>query len=244
MKIYYVNIYDTLTLVASSAQLPYPIENVQQQHLPKVWKPTGKVSENIVGNTGAFTPDGAFIAGHNFTESAVIKIQGNDSDSWGSPTVDITMTRGEHYYYAFTGFSELAYWRFLIADSTNPDDIEVGRAWLGVAVEIPVPSRQFTENIDDTTNIDFGLTGQSFGDIGYQFREMDIMIPKNTEAQKAILKTYYATVKKAQPHFVNFAVGMEDRLEPMYSLLLSKLALRNIKTLVLWGTKLSYLEAK
>ena len=245
MKLYYVNALDAVAPTPSTEASPNLAVNVQKQWLGVTWRTAGIAAENIVFPTGALTPAGAFIAGHNLTASATVKIEGNSSDVWTSPSVSITMTRGEHYYYAFATFTEQAFWRYTIADPTNTNAyLEIGRLWLGVAVEIPVPSKQFTEEIEDTTETTVSLTGAVYGDVGYQYRKMDFAFAVTTAAEKAVLKTYFTTIKMSKPHFINPAVGLESRIEPMYGVLVSNLALRNIKTLLLWGTRLSYREAK
>ena len=243
MKLAYINGIDNLTLTASSEASGFDVENVQQEHLSKRWRATGDTSEDVVIAATALNPDVAFLAGHNLSDSAVVKIQGNDTDSWGAPAVDITMSKSDGVYYALTGFSSRDFWRFLITDPTNPDGfIEVGRMWAGAAVFVRGPSISFSDDLIDTSVTDISLSGQPYGDKRYSFRALQTTYPLWTDTEKAAMELYSKTVKKSVPHFVIYNDAVIATLGPVYVILTSDVSFNHIKKVVKWTSSLNHRE--
>lgn len=246
MLLSYVNTFDTYTLTASSEAEGYLVGNAQAIHLSKKWRSTGDTSEYVIGGdtTSPLTPDCAFVAGHNLPSSAVVKIQGDTGDSFASPVVDITMTRGNSIYYAFAGFSEQKYWRFLIGDSTNENGyVEVGKLWLGASASIDNgPARGFTENMYDTTVQSFSRGGQAYADKGYRYKSYDVYFPYWTDAMKNDVETFADAVQLADPFFVTFDTAKADKLNPVYAVMSSGIDYSNLLGLSKWDGKISFRE--
>ena len=102
-------------------------------------------SHSIVFDFGsAVTIDTCAMANINFTTSAIVKIQGNAADSWGSPSLSETLVVSglgldpaytNLFHKIVTGSPTYRYWRINIDDTTNPNGYyQVGEAWLGVRV--------------------------------------------------------------------------------------------------------------
>jgi len=69
---------------------------------------------------------------HNFSPSAVVKIQGNATDSWGSPSVDVTLTVATLMAYFWSTPQTYQYWKLDIVDSAPVAAyLEAGRIFLG-----------------------------------------------------------------------------------------------------------------
>ena len=245
MLLSYVNRFDAYTLTPSSEAPNLPVENVQAIHLSNKWRTTAAATENVVGGSAvAFTPDCAFIAGHNISSAAVVKIQGNDADVWVGPTVDITMTRGKTVYYAFAGFAAHLYWRFLITDPTNPDGyIEIGRLWLGASTSLANgPSRGMAETMHDTTAQSFSITGQLYSDRGIRFKSYDVYFPFFTDAVKVTVETFADAVGLGVPFFITYDTAKADKLNPFYAVMSSGIGYTNLLGLVKWDGKMSFRE--
>jgi len=86
---------------------------------------------------------------YNLTNTATIKLQGNDSDAWGAPPVDITLTKTSGVIAEiFSSTETYRYWRILITDVDNADGyVEMGRAFLG---EYFNPARSYQDNYTKT----------------------------------------------------------------------------------------------
>ena len=245
MLLSYENRFDAYTLVPSSEAPNLGIKNAQLIHLSNKWRTIGDASEDVVGGSAvAFTPDCAFIAGHNISDAATVKIQGNDVDVWVGPTVDITMTRGKTVYYAFVGFAAHLYWRFLVEDPTNPDGyIEIGRLWLGASTSLDNgPARGLVETMHDTTAQTFSITGQLYSDRGIRFKSYDVYFPFFTDAIKANVETFADAVGTGVPFFVTYDTGKADKLNPFYAVMTSGIGYTNLLGLVKWDGKMAFRE--
>ena len=127
---------DEPTVTSSPAATGYPAANAALNDHVHVWRPDslvgGKWWKAFFG--AAVNINFAFIPRfHNLQTGATVRIQGNDADDWGDPTIneEITCTAGKALCKTFTGGSLLR-WRWVITDETNPDGyIEIPLFWLG-----------------------------------------------------------------------------------------------------------------
>lgn len=119
------------TLTANSAVVNYPVTNILDSRLSRIFRTSSSTTAEIVFDAGsAVTVDSVCIAAHNITSSVTtLKFQGNASDVWTSPSIDETLTwDADIITKDFTGGS-YRYWRIQVIDGTNPDGyIEIGRA--------------------------------------------------------------------------------------------------------------------
>jgi hypothetical protein len=151
----YTNRVDTATITASSEVATLPAANVKQPWKTKVWRTTGDTSEWIKFNFGsAQTVRALVVVGHNLTSGATIKIQGNATDVWTAPSVDVTLTwNAANLVYLWGSDQSYQYWRITLADAANPSGyLEIGRVFLGPTT---TPDRNFSswarEVVDPTT---------------------------------------------------------------------------------------------
>ncbi len=248
MQIYYNNKIDATTIVTESSSVSgSPATDVQRPHLVRRWKTTGITDESLsffMGVGTPYTPAIAILAGHNLTASAVVKIQGHTANTWGAPDVDITMDRVGDVYTATVGFSSKLYWRFHIADGTNPDGfISVGRMWLGGILAINGPSSSSSEEHGDTSTISQSRTGQVFGDVGYRYRRYDLFIPYWTSAMKANIETMLDFVVGGVQMFVAIDESNLPSLPMLYCTLEPGMRYNNLKSLTKWSGNLKLREA-
>lgn len=133
------------TATASSEASEYPVENVFTNNYSQVWRSDAADSsgETIVFDFGLSVDVNDIAIGNtNIRSTATVKIQGNNANSWGAPTIDetidVTSMDGTRrcIYHNFDG-SGLRYWRLVVIDDGNPDGfIEIGKVMLGDAVTL------------------------------------------------------------------------------------------------------------
>jgi hypothetical protein len=240
MQISYNNFFDDVTLIASSEVEGFEVSNVQSIHLSNYWKSTG-ITDEWIKTTNTLTPEAVYIAGTNLTPSAVIKIQGNSSDIWTSPAVNVTLTLGENgIWYSTTTMSAQDYWRISIVDTTNSNGyITIGRIWVGELLEVEGPYINFAENITNTSATTLSISGQVYGDVGFTYKSYSFTYPWWDQTEKDAIIEFSDTVNKAQPFFI-----MADTIGPLYCILTNDLEFDHLKSLEIWSSKLNFLEVK
>jgi hypothetical protein len=223
MRIIYDNLFDDGTLDASTEADNYPVENIVNQHSSVKWRSTtgSLTSQWVTVDAGAgetFTVDCVAILGHNFTNSATIKFQMNATDSWGSPSVDETLTWREGMILKFFTESTYRFARISIDDAGNTDNyLTIGRIFMSTYLQISPSSKnnfKITNNTTDTTS--FSISGESYSDIGCQYRTFDYSFPPTDFDMIDDLRTMFETVGNHQPFvFLNFDTRYTE-IEPAY----------------------------
>ena len=226
MRFLYSNLFDTAgyTLTENSEESTYPVENTQDYQLSKHYRTTGDTSEwvKIDGLASeAITANIAFIAGHNITSGATtIKIQGSNTDSWSPPTVDETITHSTGVMWdAFTS-DDLRYWRWLIADASNPDTyLKIGRLGLGTYFDLTNwPATDFDPRPIDTSTSRRSPTGQLYGNEGVIYYEYDYYFSHLTNTEKVNMVTMWETNKKVKP-ILMIPNPSDTTLPPVYGII-------------------------
>lgn len=115
------------------------------------------------------------------TPSAVIKLQGNETDTWDNPSYDSTLTYYDENIFVLNEdglhTEPLRYWRVYIEDMSNANGyVEVGSLYLGDAYGPPRGAVQFpfqSDYVDRSTTV-FSEGGQSFSDIKQKSQSFSI----------------------------------------------------------------------
>ena len=153
--LYNMDTWDGATITGSSqANADLVPANVVHDHVSKMWRTTGKASENIVFDLGTATKITVFsMFTFNLTASATVTLQANASNSWGSPSYSQALTIATNsdgtvlqrivYFLDQT----YRYWRVTLADSGNAASyLQIGRIAAGEYYEL-------TRNINQNFNI-------------------------------------------------------------------------------------------
>lgn len=123
---------NTLSSVSSEDSV-YTKDNLYNQRPSKVFRFTAKTGNTVTVNLGSAIPiTTVAVINHNFTASVTLNIQGNASDSWGSPSYAHSLTY-------FAGINNLyfllnqtyQYWRLTVDDSTNTVNPQIGQFIIG-----------------------------------------------------------------------------------------------------------------
>jgi len=145
------------------------------------------------------------------TVTATIKLQGNETDSWGSPSYEQALTYNSQAMYRFsdTGLhtEALRYWKLLIEDLDNPEGhVELGSVFLGNYFESTRGAVQFPFNgkyIDRSVTA-FSEGGQTFSDEREKSESFSINWFGLTIAEKEDIEDFWTRFGTARPFFVAF----------------------------------------
>jgi len=245
MKILYDNKFLDSTILASSENPNYLAANMQNPILSKVYRSTAdsttiKISTNITASFCA-------ILGHNFTSTVVITLQGNDTDAWGSPSFEETISyRSDMCILQFTE-ADYNYWRVVITDDDSSADgyIEIGSIYLGTFIQMPGMKQDQTFEKKSLSNVSISYSGQSFGETRYLYRNPNINFPFITHSMRDSLNDMWDNNQNVKQIIV---LVWSDRLDleaPMYALIdQDTLSFKRNDNNVNfpWGTKLKLRE--
>lgn len=204
MKFYYLNkwLNPAGVITASSEASGYGVASLSNYLVAKKWRSTGDTDEWIKINfAAAQSITDVAIVGHNFTNGATVRIQGNASDSWGSPTVNETITWRDYIMDKnFTGGSH-AWWRLHIADAANPDGyVELGLIFIGGNLTFgDIVGTDWPETKLENSIINETRTGQVYGDEGIIRRLFSFDIPHIDLTQKGQFEDMFNEVGKHTP---------------------------------------------
>ena len=218
MRVLGENLLD-LCSVNGLALVGFPASNLQHPHLSKRWRSTLLENAAAVFDAGAGSTveaDLVFIAQHNLTASAVVKVQANDLDDWTTPSVDITLTWAG---YILIGYPTLnhRFVRLLVDDPTNEEAyIEIGRAGAGLYAQLTVKQEGLIDDVEDSTVDEESVTGQPFADLGVISRVYEVPLGTVSLADRNILIALYAAVGKHTPILVLLDETDLVTLPPLY----------------------------
>jgi len=115
-----------ISITPSSEDSIYKKDYLYNQRPSLPFRFTGKTDENIVIDFGsAKTITIIALINHNLTSNATIKIQANSVNDFTTPPYNVTLTWHEENLY-FTLNQTYQYWKLIIQDSGNSENIEIG----------------------------------------------------------------------------------------------------------------------
>lgn len=214
MRILYGDLWKGKTLTASSEAAGYPGVNTQHAHLSKVWRTTGKAAEWIkINASAAVSADSIAIVAHNLSASAVVKVQGNATDSWATPALDRNGNPLDPIIFVPFTLQSLQWWRVYIEDTSNPASyLQVGRVFLCARWEaVEYIDAGFKPNVEDSSIFVESISGQRFSDLGTRRRVYSFSMGTMKDETKESLETIAASARESEPVIVEPADGI-DRL--------------------------------
>lgn len=220
MYILYNNKAKDSTITYSTQTTLYEAENIVTTNTKQGWRSTTDGASYVVFDLGsAMDVDCIGFKNHNLTSGATIKIQGNATDSWGSPSVDVTLTWRdcETIFEGFTGGS-YRYWRFYVDDTGNADGyIEVGTLYIGEVFNMPgmSPTIEFVWN--NNSYVEYSTSNQAFGDTRETWMGYNVEFPNPTNAQRKNIITMLNTVQNVTPIFVTIFDDDQDFEDPFFA---------------------------
>lgn len=220
-KLRYVvtNVLGTATISSSSEAAGLPDGNIVTSLVRQVTRTTNNKSQWWVFDAGAATgADVAFVGNHNFTANATVKVQANAADTWGSPSVDETLTivqddQGNVIPKTakfWTSVQSYRYWRLLVEDLGNATSaLQVGIFFAGRATE---PSQNlsdgFQRRVVDPSRGRPTAGRQQYWNVRTPYLEFSYDVAYAPKAQRQEFEAIYNAVGKHAP-FV-FATAPES----------------------------------
>lgn len=216
MKIIYNDVGLTGTMAASSEAAGYPIDNIRHPFRTKPWKSTG-LEDNIVWDFSTPTTITCVsLINHNIVDGSTVKIQGNASDSWTSPSVNETLTYDADIMVKYFVGGAYRFWRLYISQTTSEATyydgiythdgtrtyspglidsyISLGRVMLGTYWQ---PTKTFNlewqDGKEDLSSIMGSIDGQDYADVRGQREVINLNISYAPTADKASLKSMFTS---------------------------------------------------
>ena len=186
MLIGWINRADAALLSASSQIVTLPGSHVQHVHVARKWHTAAGIK------AAALTLDmGAAVAcqllgimGANITATATVRVRASNADPAALATLlldtgALAATAKEGYgqsYHNFT-LTPARYWRIDIADATVPDNLEVGRVFLGPRWS-PSLAQEYGWSVIpiDPSEIDESYGGQDYANVRPQRRQLQFAL--------------------------------------------------------------------
>jgi hypothetical protein len=207
-RFYWNNLADAATTVetSSSEATEHPLANIAN-----IW-PTFEFRTNGLGAYDFLKWDLAtaqyvscfILWNHNIQAGATILLQGNATDSWGSPTFNELITWSEdNLVYIFAAAVSLRWWRLVVIDPTNPDGyISAGHRFLGTYFQPGESNASRVPSLIDPSEIAFSRGGQMTAAQLVGYDQMSYKFDAVSAADQATMKTIYRTIGKFKPYYI------------------------------------------
>lgn len=144
--------------------------------------------------------------------TATIKLQGNETENWSSPSYEITLGYDDEIMAKIVELTEdglhtesLRYWSLYIQDQSNSQGyIEIGSAFLGDYIEptTGAPQFPFTDNQIDRSNTIFSEGGQTFSDIREKTASFSFQWIGLTTTEKESINDFFSKSGTSNPFFI------------------------------------------
>lgn len=213
MKVLYDNKILTATLSSNNENENYPLDNLQNGVRAKKYRSVTDTGIWIKIST-PITATYLVIDSHNLTSDATIHLQGNNSDSWVSPTTDFTVSNvtNDTIVYAFASKTH-SYWRITIDDPRDSGDdeyVEIGGIYLGTALQLPgvKPDQSLIRSTNSKSDI--SEAGAQYGDRRLRFRKFGINFPNISWTDRVNMITMWENNENVVPLYV---LLWSDRLD-------------------------------
>lgn len=189
----------SVSLSATSEDSEWPVENVQDQRIAKVWKTGASVAlESVVIDFGSAVAIQSFVCfAHDLLETdSVIKIQGNASATWTAPSVDVTLTWASGaIVYNWSSAQTYRYWRFTFTKASAGVTRSIGRLFLGPLMTAtgPIDKGYKTRKVDPSI-VTESIPGQTYSNVKTTFREWTLSFDGFLQAEKVLYDSMTAAV--------------------------------------------------
>lgn len=201
------------------------------------------------GVSGTISPMICLISSHNISSNATIKIQGNATTDWTSPTVNETISYNSGHMLKIITGSALRYWSLLVEDRNNTDGyIQLGYFFLGDYLSFATGAAlSFPYEIKETDFKETNPTGQVYGiRTGVKLDGFSLNFPWLTNAEKNTITTMYNVVRNTKPFYAIIDENNTSNLPPIYCTI-EDIGFDHIcdhGTEMKWSGKIKILEAK
>ncbi len=180
MLIAWQNLADAAALATDSEIATLPASNLQTPHVAQAWHTAAGVkAAYVIFDLGAALACGVLAAlGCNFTTAATVRIRASTADPtvtasllYDSGVVSAGIKAGLSGFYKSFNAVTARYWRLDFVDATVPDNLQVGRVFLGPKWTISTGSGErggqtydWSVTVIDRSPVEKNRGGQSFTD--------------------------------------------------------------------------------
>ncbi|MDD5533486.1 MAG: hypothetical protein PHC52_11890 [Syntrophales bacterium] len=207
-RFYWNNLADATATVetSSSAAAEYPLANIKNIWPTYVFRTASLGAPDYIKwdlHTAQFVS--CFILwNHNISAGATIRLQGNATDSWGTPTYDEAVTwTEENLVHVLTSAVSLRWWRLIITDALNPDGyISAGCRFLGDVFQPGESNATRVPSLIDPSEIAFSRGGQLTAAQLDGYDQMSYAFDAVGAADQATMKTIYRALGTFKPYFI------------------------------------------
>ena len=214
MIIAYDNKYASANVNATNENPVYTIANSQDTRLSRLFKSTGVSSVITISFAQAEKITSCFIANHNFGTGVTITIKGNDTADFTTPAYSSTISYGAYICFKLFTEQDFQYWQIGI---TNANEFQFGHIHLGSYLSLTNTfSHVLAENIIDTTQVFTSLSGQTYTNVGYEYRSYELNFPRITGTDRAAIKTMQTATRKRPMYFL-LADSVITEFTPLYA---------------------------
>lgn len=176
---------ENILSVSSTAVGDFDVSNITTESTRRVWRSLNALTEqSIVIKAEKKTNVGVFaILGHNFTESAVVRIQANISNNFVAPPVTKVLPYNKYIMMSTVPFgAAYEYYKISILDPANPCGfVEIGRVVGGNVLQL-----EDNEDITDSYSVGKKDLSETMKSEGY-FRQSN---------ENIIMRTFSASFSK------------------------------------------------
>lgn len=177
------------------------------------------------------------------SSTAIVKLQANNSDSWFSPALDLTLAYSDKTIFHFdtSGIGSYRYWRLVIIDQDNANGyVEFSKIFLGDVIEPTQGAIQFPfrARLADLTQVVESQTGVSFANERQKTMEMRFNWLGLRYSEVEELRDFWEDVGLSTPFFIHIDPNLVLSSDPTKWLLLARFISDpdiTIETLRIWG---------
>jgi hypothetical protein len=204
MRVAYTNLIDAVTtasIVASSEDTSFPVDNVQDQRLTTKWHSEDVTTATVVIDLGATAACTIFaVLSHNLVSGGTVTVNGNDDIASGLTWVTSgesstqTFTYNANAMVKFISSLSNRYWKFTFSGQTQ-NGIQIGRLWIGTYLSISPSSLddfRVTKRRDDI--VVYGRNRQKYASPGNTWRRFELTFPKTGGSMLTSIQTFYDAV--------------------------------------------------
>ena len=211
MRIIWDNLvdYSETVVTAGSEAADLPVSNILHHHRTRVYR-TGASSaaEYILIDFGSARAVQALVLlDHTLTNSdSGLKLQGNATNSWGSPSVDETLTFHAGTLAHFLSAAQTyRWWRISFTKSAAGESRDIGRVFLGPYYECvkDISFGGLTIKPVDLSDTKKSLGGQTYSNPKDIYDEIDAEFGYILDAQMTAFRTIAAATGTHTPFFIS-----------------------------------------
>jgi len=228
MRFFYNNKIEDTTLTASSNGGDYNIDDLKVAQLARLYGFADNDESVIIAFTEATNIKSFIVDIGNMTSTATITLEGNATNVWTAPSYsqELIITDSSAYLIMDETYQ---YYR-LVMDDSSISAIEIGYLFLDSGyLQMPAISPQAELNYNNTSASTISLSGQVFGDNGYDFLDTTFNFPQIGEdanmingvsvaTRKEIIELWQ-TVKNNTPFWVFLYENNLDEIAPLLGII-------------------------